>query len=728
MTVTYSRRVADAGLGTFFHLLLRWKGSIYKLLYRELIIFTVLYYFFSIVYRFLLSSEQKRLFEKLSIYCDRYAELIPVSFVLGFYVTLVVSRWWGQFENIPWPDRLAALVGGHVRGTDEAARLTRRTLMRYVNLSGVLIYRSVSTAVYKRFPTTEHLVQAGLMTSEELRYLEGLPSPHNKFWVPCTWFVNLALRARTEGRINNDVALTAILTELNSLRAKCMKLYGYDWISLPLVYTQVATVAVYSFFLACLIGRQFLDPVQGYPGHDVDFYLPVFTLLQFFFYVGWLKVAEQLINPFGEDDDDFETNWLVDRNLQVSLLSVDEMYDSLPLVERDMYWNESEPQPPYTPASAEHRKPSFMGSALDISVPKEEMEFQPNLEQIKENEEANYTTPLLGGLGRLLGVQSPNFPRSSRVPLLRHRPGAPLSRFPLYLHPEAPSTPTHGCHPLNQERDPDYAFSTVPMYERPGFYSCPQTPIHCVPPAVPRPRHARRTQNEWDRSCSSIAPPIVGSQLLASDTPSHLPPPPSSAFPWVSGEGDSQSGPAFSFPDSAPELCPISKLRPGHGLLSRRPPPPHLTLETLPSVDSQPGPPSARVTGGEGERTFSFTPPSHAAVPNPGNPNSSSGSINATAPNSAGTTGSLCNGTSHSGFSDHGNVTSIPRTSNGATSGGPSTNMNTVSTSAPSQEASQQNSANDSGISLAEGDLLGVLVDAGMNKEEKGSRTEEQTN
>lgn len=37
--------------------------------------------------------------------------------------------------------------------------------MRYVNLTSLLIFRSVSTAVYKRFPTMDHVVGAGTAKS-----------------------------------------------------------------------------------------------------------------------------------------------------------------------------------------------------------------------------------------------------------------------------------------------------------------------------------------------------------------------------------------------------------------------------------------------------------------------------------------------------------------------------------------------------------------------------------
>lgn len=66
--------------------------------------------------------------------------------------------------------------------------------------------------------------------------------------------------------------------------------------------------------MTTLMGHQWIENSK----YKFDLYFPVFTLLQFFFYMGWLKVAETLINPFGDDDDDFEINWMIDRNLQVN--------------------------------------------------------------------------------------------------------------------------------------------------------------------------------------------------------------------------------------------------------------------------------------------------------------------------------------------------------------------------------------------------------------------------
>lgn len=130
-----------------------------------------------------------------------------------------------------------------------------------------------------------------------------------------------------------------------------------------MVYVQVVTIAVYTYFLTAIIAKQpihiprersssiklsftsnftCLPTCKGEGYEDLHFLdnLPLLITLEFIFYMGWLKVAETMINPFGEDDDDFEVNHIIDRNLIMSYLIVDEMHNDHPELLKDQYWDE----------------------------------------------------------------------------------------------------------------------------------------------------------------------------------------------------------------------------------------------------------------------------------------------------------------------------------------------------------------------------------------------------
>jgi len=366
---------------------------VYKLVWPEMIAYCILYAIMSIVYRLALNEEQRTVFEKVTLECDYYSQLIPVAFVLGFYVTLVVSRWWDQYNNTPWPDSLCILLSTAIEGHDKQSRLMRRTIARYINLTTTMTFVMISSQAKKRFPTTEHLIEAGLLEENELMIFRKMDdkSEHPKYWMPLVWAGTIVKRARREGRLKDDYAMRALLDEINKIRGQCGSLLGYDWINVPLVYTQVVTLAVYTFFLATIMGRQFLDPSKTYQTssyHGLDYYVPIFTVLQFFFYMGWLKVAESLLNPFGEDDDDFETNFLIDRNLQVSYLIVDEMHEEHPKLIQDKFWDECVPsQLPYTKAAEDFIIDVPMGSTAEIVVPAQKREILSTTTELPEDAE-----------------------------------------------------------------------------------------------------------------------------------------------------------------------------------------------------------------------------------------------------------------------------------------------------------------------------------------------------
>ena len=83
-------------------------------------------------------------------------------------------------------------------------------------------------------------------------------------------------------------------------------------------------------------------------------------------------MAETLINPFGEDDDDFELNRLIDRHIQVGFLMTDPTVEKPELL-RDKFWAEIlPPELPYTVGSRPAKQSEFPGSAEIFLEVKEE--------------------------------------------------------------------------------------------------------------------------------------------------------------------------------------------------------------------------------------------------------------------------------------------------------------------------------------------------------------------
>ena len=245
-------------------------------------------------------------------------------------ILLVFLFRWDQYLTIPRVNRIAVYVSYSVQGDDEVGRMIRRTIMRYVCLSQTLLFRKLSEHVRRRFPMLTDLVTAGLLTDCELRIIEELEEKFPGFtknWMPIVWAASIVSRARAEGRIKDDFSAVKIIEALNLFRSRSNILIHYYTINIPLVYTQVVCIAVYFHFLVKLFSTQ----QSSSQANEIQcFVFSVILLFQFIVYMGWLKVAETMINPFGNDDDDFEVNDIIDFSVQTGYFIVDEMHNEHP--------------------------------------------------------------------------------------------------------------------------------------------------------------------------------------------------------------------------------------------------------------------------------------------------------------------------------------------------------------------------------------------------------------
>ncbi|KAI6188316.1 RUN domain containing protein [Aphelenchoides besseyi] len=219
-------------------------------------------------------------------------------------------QWIDYVNNLGWIDSPALLIATYVRGTDEAHRRIRRNLLRYLVLTQAMVFRDISSCVKRRFPTMNHLVTAGLMTETELKEFDSVRSPHIKYWVPIQWAFVLLRKARESDMIASDIIYTDLLEK-------------------------------------------------------IDLYVPIMTILQFLFYIGWVKVAEVLLNPLG-DDDDAKVHLLQLQRSRNQLDFGSKFTSRLFNCGRWIFYDDLIPQPLYTAESAQRTNNPMIGSCNDL--------------------------------------------------------------------------------------------------------------------------------------------------------------------------------------------------------------------------------------------------------------------------------------------------------------------------------------------------------------------------
>ncbi|RCN27594.1 bestrophin-3 domain protein [Ancylostoma caninum] len=230
-----------------------------------------------------------------------------------------------------------------IHANDETSQKRRHTIARYINLASALAWRDISKKIRLRFPNVSNFIDAGLLTEKEFQALESINEDCEtiRWMAPLHWVQQIMRKEEAENKPTTSL-FNNFMTELKLYRQSLRKLFCYDWVCVPLVYTQVAALATYAFFFFALFGRQNLIPEMK-AGKEIDLIVPIFTIVQFMFFVGWFKVGQDLMRPFGLDDDDIEMNYILDRNIATSFAIVNRLQTvELPELEDDQFWKNKE--------------------------------------------------------------------------------------------------------------------------------------------------------------------------------------------------------------------------------------------------------------------------------------------------------------------------------------------------------------------------------------------------
>ena len=303
--------------GESFRGLFRWQQSFFKLVWKQAIIYYILYVSITLFYAYALNSAGQANFDAVASYLARYTSSLPVVLLLGFFTSTALNRWFNTMQNMPGTHRPISLFVTSLKddAPDGPARVDR--YIRYILLMWLLTFRIVCEPLRRRYPDLMTIQRAGFLRDHERLLLEKhKQQPGGKRTLPLVVYdwLNAILRDTCQKGyflVTNDYGRN--VDAVQALKKGGGNIIKFASKNIPVALIQAVTIAIYYYGMVSILGHQTAE--KNYLTSVMSGYFPLPYALPFFFYYAWLKVGRIATDPFGDDDDDINMLTIFDGHI-----------------------------------------------------------------------------------------------------------------------------------------------------------------------------------------------------------------------------------------------------------------------------------------------------------------------------------------------------------------------------------------------------------------------------
>ena len=254
-----------------------------------------------------------------------------LTFLVGFYVSFIVRNWWQNVKIFPGIDTLCITISSFIsvdpRIKEEDAEIKvnrkivsvkkfKKDVARLFLLSWAMCFCRVSCRLRRRFQDPTAFSAIKLLSSKEY---EKLKTKNGDGWLerwatPLLW-ANKMIGSIQKKKMNESCYIHEDLVRVNDTTRTEVALLSFKdsleevtkqyYFQIPGLMHQVINIALYFFLGLGVFAGQ--DIMHYYKEDDMAligkllFNFPLYYCAKYVLLIGWIKIAKDLQNPFGDD-------------------------------------------------------------------------------------------------------------------------------------------------------------------------------------------------------------------------------------------------------------------------------------------------------------------------------------------------------------------------------------------------------------------------------------------